>query len=294
MTASARSTIALVTCAEHPALSPDDRLLAAALERHGCRVDAVLWDDPGVRWEAYDAVVVRSTWDYHHRVEAFLGWLDLLERRHVHVFNRIATLRWNVRKTYLRDLERAAIPVTPTVWVPMGSRTTLREAAAAIGAEALVVKPSVSASGYETWRVDRRRVADNERRFARLLAERDLMIQPFLESVITHGELSLVFLAGRYSHAVRKRAKRGDFRVQEEHGGTAAREAVGPDLLRQASRALSLAPDPPLYARVDGVVLDGTLVITELELVEPMLYFGWDEQAAERLAAGLEQLLERT
>jgi len=279
--------IALVTCTQHPGLTADDRLLVPALERLGHPARPALWDDPAERWGAYGAVVIRSTWDYHHRLAEFLAWLDRLERESAPVLNRIPILRWNVAKTYLRDLEAAGVPVTPTVWVPMGSTTTLREAMDAVRSDALVVKPTVSASAFETWRVYRSRSRDEEDRFARLSAVRDLMIQPFLPVIETDGELSFVFVAGEFSHAVRKRPKPGDFRVQEEHGGTAVRERVTPDLVRQAARALAAAPEPPLYARADGVVVGGRLVITELELVEPMLYFGWDPAAAGRLAGGI-------
>jgi len=145
----------------------------------------------------------------------------------------------------------------------------------------------VSASAYQTWLVERAGEAADEERFARLLRERDLMVQPFLPAIATEGELSLVFIAGGFSHAVRKRPKPGDFRVQEEHGGTAEREEISPDLVRQAAQALAAAPEPPLYARVDGVVLDGTLMVMELELVEPMLYFGWSAASPARFVEGL-------
>ena len=240
------ASIALVTCAEHPDLSPDDRLLAAALARRGFRPVPALWDDPDLRWVEHDAVVLRSCWDYHYRADAFRRWLDRLEREGARVYNRLGTVRWNMRKTYLRDLEAAGVPVTGTVWVAAGSASTLREIAHRTGWDTLVVKPTVSASAFETWLVERGGAAADEERFARLLGERDLMVQPFLPAVVAEGELSLVFISGRFSHAVRKRAKAGDFRVQEEHGGTAEREEVAPDLVRQAARALAVAPEPPL------------------------------------------------
>jgi glutathione synthase/RimK-type ligase-like ATP-grasp enzyme len=192
-----------------------------------------------------------------------------------------------VTKSYLRELAAAGVAVTPTVWVPVGSTATLGQLADEIGAEAVVVKPNVSATAFETWRFDRARATDAEAQFARLVRERDLMVQPFLPAIETDGELSLVFLDGAFSHAVRKRPRPGDFRVQEEHGGTAEAAVAGADLVRQAARALAVAPGDPLYARVDGLASDGTFVVTELELVEPMLYFGWDAGAADRMAEAL-------
>ena len=287
------ASVALATCAEHPDLSPDDRLLLPALERRGMAPVAVRWDDPAARWGGFDAVVVRSCWDYHHRLPEFLRWLDALAPAGARVFNPLPTMRWNVTKSYLRDLAAAGVPVTPSVWVPKGSTRTLRELADEIGADTVVVKPNVSASGFETWRFDSARADDGETRFALLRRERDLLVQPFLPAIETDGELSLVFLEGDFSHAVRKRPRPGEFRVQEEHGGTAVAAEVGLDLVRQAARALALAPGDPLYARVDGLVSGGVLVVTELELVEPMLYFGWDRGAADRMATVLARRLAR-
>jgi hypothetical protein len=289
MARAGRTTIALVTCAEYPDLAPDDLPFAAALGRRGLRPTPERWDDPGVRWADHGAVVIRSCWDYHHRAAEFEAWLDRLERSGAAVHNPVPTLRWNLRKTYLRDLEAAGLRVAGTVWAARGSATTLRQIAAATGWTAMVVKPTVSASGWQTWHVEHPGAPDGEQRFARLLAERDLMVQPFLADILTEGETSCVFLAGRFSHAVRKRAKPGEFRVQEEHGGTAERDLPEPALVAEAARALTAAPTPTLYARVDGVETGAGFVITEVELIEPMLYFGWDEEAADRMAAALER-----
>jgi len=282
-----KTSVALATCAEYPDLCDDDRLLIPALDRLGCRAEPALWDDPARRWADYDAVLPRSTWDYHRRLPEFSSWLDRLEHESVPVWNRMPTLRWNLDKRYLRDLEAAGIPVTPTVWVARGSAVTLRALRRTARSDALVVKPAVSASAFETWRTDRSRGNEDEARFARMVALRDLMVQPFLPVFETDGEISHVFIAGAFSHVVRKRPRPGDFRVQEEHGGTAESVEASADLVRQAARALAAAPETTLYARVDGVVLDGALVVTELALVEPRLYFGWQAGAANRFAEGL-------
>ena len=281
-------SVALVTCAEYPGLTPDDVPLAAALARRGLRPLAALWDDPAVRWEEHAAVVLRSCWDYHVRAREFERWLDRLEQVGARVHNPLPTLRWNMRKTYLRDMAAAGVPVAPTVWAPQGSAGTLRAIAEATGWTAMVVKPTVSSTGWETWLAERVGDAEEER-FARQLRERALMVQGFLPRIVTDGELSLVFLAGEYSHAVRKRARPGEFRVQEEHGGMVDREVAPPPIVAQAARALGAAPGTPLYARVDGVVADATLVVTELELLEPKLYFRWDDGAAETMAGEIEK-----
>lgn len=287
MPPSTSPAIALVTCAEFPRLVPDDLPLAAALERLGLRPVPALWDDPAQRWGGYAAVVLRSCWDYHHRAAEFARWLERLEREGARVRNPVTTLRWNFRKTYLRDLEAAGVPITGTVWAEMGSATTLRDVARSTGWSVMVVKPTVSASGWETWLVERAGVAEDEARFADHLRSRDLMIQPFMPGVLSEGEVSMIFLEGRYSHAVRKRPRPGEFRVQEEHGGSVEREEPTATLVGQAADALAVAPPGSLYARVDGLVENGKLIVSELEMIEPKLYFTWHEGAADTMAAAI-------
>src|SRR5260370_40879364 len=135
-----------------------------------------------------------------------------------------------------------------------------------------------------TWRVESARVREQEARFARQVKERDVMVQQFLPAVLSEGELSLVFLAGAFSHAVRKRPATGDFRVQEQFGGTAERAEVEPSRTRQSAAAVAASPGKPLYARVDGVVVEGGLVLMALELGEPTPFFGLDDRAPDRLA----------
>jgi len=230
--------------------------------------------------------VPRSCWDYHQRAPEFERWLDRLERAGARVVNPVPILRWNMRKTYLRDLGARGVPVVSTVWAAKGSDTTLRGIAEARGWAEMVVKPVVSASAHETWRTGRDGAGDEER-FRADLATRDLMVQPFLPGFIEEGELSLVFLAGEYSHAVRKRPKPGDFRVQEEHGGSVGPDVASPDLVRIGALAVAASPGPSAYARVDTVAAGGRHLVTELELIEPALYFGMREGAADRLAAAL-------
>jgi hypothetical protein len=287
MAAAARTTIALATSADFPGLAPDDRPLAEALERRGLRPVPAVWSDPAESWNAHAAVIIRSCWDYHLRFAEFERWLDRLERDAVRVFNGVPTIRWNMRKSYLRDLEAAGVAVAGTYWAPIGSTVTLAEIGVSMGWTTMVVKPTVSSTGWETWLVERAGPAD-EARFRRQIREREMMVQRFLPGILD-GEVSLVFFGGAFSHAVRKRASRGEFRVHEEYGGTVEREEPGAALLRDAARAIAAAPlsEPFLYARVDGVVTSGALTVTELELIEPKLYFGWCEKAADVLAAQL-------
>src|SRR5262245_13625804 len=283
--------VALVTCKKLPELSPDDQVLQAALEREGAVAEGVVWDDAGVDWSAFDVTVVRSTWDYHLRLDDFREWIDARERDGSHVLNRPIVLRWNSEKTYLAELERAGVAIVPTAWVPKGSSLGLRDVSDVSGWSAIVVKPIVSASAHGTWRTRTPFDADAERQFRDELHARSLMVQPLLPEVAEHGELSLMFVGGRFSHAVRKRPRVGDFRVQREHGGSAT--LVQPDgaIIDAAARALASSPAPTLYARVDGCEVAGRFLLMELELLEPSLFFTCAPAAATDFAREILQQL---
>ena len=283
--------IALVTCQKLPDLSPDDRVLQAALGREGAVAAGVVWDDRGVDWSAFDVAVVRSTWDYHLRLDDFRQWIDARERDRSHVLNRPIVLRWNSEKTYLAELERAGVPVVPTAWVPKGSSLGLREVSDVSGWREIVVKPIVSASAHGTWRTRVPFAPDSERRFREELHVRSLMVQPLLPQVAEHGELSLMFIGGRFSHAVRKRPRVGDFRVQREHGGSATLVQPGDAIIDAAARALAASPASTLYARVDGCEVDDTFLLMELELLEPSLFFTVAPAAATDFAREILQQL---
>ena len=276
--------IALVTCSKLPDLSPDDQVLQAALRREGAVAEGVVWDDERVDWAAFDLTVVRSTWDYHLRLDEFRSWIDARERDGCRVRNTPEVLRWNAEKTYLAALEHGGVPVVPTAWVRRGSSPTLREIAADAGWTDVVVKPTISASAHGTWRACAPFDHRAERRFRDELRTRSLMVQPLVSEVAEHGEISLMFISGEFSHAVRKRPRAGDFRVQREHGGSAMLVEPADDLITAAARTLASSPAPTLYARVDGCEVEGRFLLMELELLEPSLFFTCAPNAAVEFA----------
>jgi glutathione synthase/RimK-type ligase-like ATP-grasp enzyme len=284
-------TIGLATCAELPDLNEDDRLLADELRARGARVHAVVWNDPAVAWDRFDAVLVRSCWDYHLLLPSFLEWLAVLESEAVTLWNPPALLRSNARKTYLRDLERAGVAIVPTTFLERGSRVGLAALLAERGWTQAVVKPAVSASAHRTELVSAATAAAAQPAFDALLADGDVLVQRFMPEVSTRGEWSLIFIDGAFSHAALKRPAPGDFRVQAELGGSVSREQPPPPLLRQAQRLLQEVPPAWLFARVDGLDLAGRFTLMELELIEPFLFLADAPGAAARLA---EALLRRT
>jgi glutathione synthase/RimK-type ligase-like ATP-grasp enzyme len=278
--------IAFVTWSGLPALSADDQLAAAELETRGATVARTVWDDPAVDWAGFDAVVVRSTWDYHHRPAQFLEWIALLESAGVRVWNPPSLLRWNLDKRYLAELSRRGVAVVPTVTVPRGSDATLADVLVEAGWSQVVVKPAVSASAHETWRTSHQSAGGDASRFARLVRTGDVLVQPYL-SAVEAGEWSLCFIGGRFSHAVLKRPRAGEFRVQYELGGEVLALPPPAALIEQAEAIVDLLREPWLYARVDACDIDGALVLMELELIEPTLFFHADPAAPERFAEAL-------
>jgi len=296
--------IALATHDGKTEPTADDRLLVAALSRRaGIRAEAVSWDSPAADWGRYDAVLIRSTWDYHLRPAAFLAWADRVEASGTTLWNPASVVRWNADKRYLRRLDRAGVPVVPTEWISRGTQEAdLGGLLRARGWQRAVVKPSVAASAYRAWVAEVDASEISQAPLAALLAEADALVQPFLPEVQQEGEWSFVFFAddeGRpsFSHAVVKRPAQGDFRVQTELGGTVAAAGVTAAVLQQVEEVASvlarLAPGPLLYARIDGVVSGGfhappgAFLLMEAELIEPVLFLGHAEHAADRFADAL-------
>lgn len=293
-------TIAVATYQATPEATEDDRLALDLLQRQSdVTIEAVPWDAPDVDWGRYEAVLIRSTWNYHHHPDAFLAWADDVEAAGSVLWNPASVVRWNADKRYLRDLEQAGVPIVPTAWIPQGAATDLSVILRDRGWPRAVVKPSVSATAFRTWITSVEEAEDHQSSLEVLLTEADAMIQPFLSQVQDEGEWSFVFFADQdgllsFSHAVVKRPVAGDFRVQDQFGGSVAPADPSPSLLRQveavAEAVARIAPGPLLYARIDGVVSNGsqaakdTFLLMELELIEPDVFLRYGDRAPERFA----------
>jgi hypothetical protein len=265
--------VALVTSAALPQGDVDDHVLAEALTRIGLSTAFVCWDDPDARWPAAGIAVIRSTWDYHERVDAFLGWADYVGSVTT-LCNDPATVRWNSHKGYLLDLAGVGVDIVPTRLVRAGERAEL-------GPGPHVVKPAVSAGAERTVRFATQ--ADLER----LTAAGDALVQPYLAEIEDRGEISIVCIDGQPTHAVRKVPASGDFRTQEEHGAAVSAVALDDRHRALATAALGAVSPVPLYARVDAVDRDCGLQLMELELIEPSLWLRQHPPAADVLAAAI-------
>jgi glutathione synthase/RimK-type ligase-like ATP-grasp enzyme len=273
--------IAIATCANHDRDMVDDELLREALVERGCEARAVAWDEPGVDWNDFDLCLIRSTWDYHDKHREFLGWARQVEAAAA-LQNPAGLIAWNSKKTYLRELAERGVPTVPTVWVGRDSRLELERILAGTGWVEAVVKPVVDLGARN---LHRARADEDSAALETVLRRGDAMVQPFLPSLEVQGELSLIYVEGRFTHAVRKRPAPGDFRVQSIWGGTVSREEPNGAAMELAERALAEFKEAPLYARVDLVDdSDGEPCLIELELIEPNLYLTHNPPAAAALA----------
>jgi hypothetical protein len=268
----------------------DDEHAYEPLRALGWSVEAVPWNRPQVAWEAYDLIVIRSTWDYHHDLEGFIAVLAEIEQRGVQLQNPLPLVRWNLHKTYLRDLAARGVNTVPTVWRERLAGGELEGLFDEVASAEAVIKPVVGANAEGAYRLDRRTLRQRAGEVETYYADRALLAQPFVRAVLDEGEYSLFYFNGEHSHAILKTPKPDDFRVQEEHGGTI--RAVNAEAgLRAAGRTVLAALDAaPLYLRADFVRAGdgGSFQLMELELVEPSLYLRMDPQAPGRFARALD------
>lgn len=260
--------VGLATWEGLPDLTPEDRLLAGELSICGVTVVPLVWSDPRSERQGCDAVVLRSTWDYHRRREEFLAWTERIARRS-HLFNPAHVVRWNSHKSYLKDLERAQVPIVPT-WMG-GDPAEALVAARSSRWKEVVLKPAVSADGFRTYRVDALEEDRFRASFQEVRAHSEVLMQPYMRQTEDAGERSLVFFAGEFSHAFLKPPL-----LASDHRKAVARLGTPVAASRQersiARRALAASPGPQLYARVD-LVQDtrGLPRVMEVELIEPAL-----------------------
>lgn len=271
----------------------EDRILGEALGEQGIDARRVDWACPRTDWSTFDAALIRTPWNYFERLDGFRRWLDEVSAATT-LLNPRELVLWNLHKGYLGELGRAGVPVVDSVLLPRGSgELGLAGLMAERGWDRAVVKPAVSAGAWETYRVEADAAEEVEARMTSVGAQVDLILQPFVPSIVTRGEVSLMIMDGELTHAVRKVAAPGDFRVQDDHGGTV--HAHGPTGAETEVALGALAALPhgvPLYARVDLVTDEGGEPrVMEVELIEPELWLRFEPRAAQPLARGLRSLI---
>lgn len=284
--------VALVTCEAFPHLYEDDLLLVAALDEIGIDSRAAIWSDVSIDWLAFDALVIRSPWDYFERLQEFRAWLDARIASGVRMCNAGEILDWNFDKRYLQDLAAAGVSLVPTIVVARGESADVVALASARGWDEIVVKPTISGAAYRTHRFWLDNADAYRDEIAETLLDRGLLIQPFLPEILSAGELSLMFFDGIFSHAICKRPRQGDYRVQFQFGGTSETVAVREEWIQAARACIAAAPALPVYARVDGVIRDGSFLLMELEVFEPLMFLARAPEAPSRFARAIQRRLD--
>jgi glutathione synthase/RimK-type ligase-like ATP-grasp enzyme len=284
--------VLLVTCAAMPGLHDDDRYLLNALRERGVRAEPAVWEDPYREWSTARMCVVRSAWDYSYRRDQFVAWAESVQRV-TQLWNSASVVRWNTHKHYLCDLADAGVPVVPTVVLRARSEVVLETELSERGWTDAVLKAAVAQTGRYAMRISAGHVAAGQEHLDRILPHEDMLLQPLLPSVGRRGEISIVFVAGEFTHAVRKLGTADQFMVHHDYGGTVTPGRPSRTELELAHRAIEHVREPLLYARVDVVADErGRPVIMEFELVEPELFFRYSEAAVTRLVAAIERKLK--
>ncbi len=268
----------------------DSTLLNFLLDK-GLNIEHTIWNDSLIDWSKYDLAVLKSPWDYHELFADFNLWLDKLEAMRVKLANPYSIIRWNSDKHYLQDITSAGLSVIPSLFLEKETKPELTEYFSMLHTSKIIVKPCVSASAKNTWIVTPDNTSERQVELHSFLREDSFLVQPFMEEIL-NGEISFIFLGGRYSHSVLKLPKPGDFRVQHFHGGTIQNYEAASEYIEAAQKFISQFAHGCLYARVDGVLINGIFQLMELELIEPYLFLGLHPEGYQRYYEALLHVMD--
>lgn len=262
----------------------EDKLLSASLEKHGLTVTRINWDDPDFNWAETRCVLFRTPWDYFNRYDEFAPWLECAGKI-TKFINPIEVINWNIDKHYMLDLEKAGINIPQTVFIEPGDTRTLGEITKELKWDEFILKPAISGGAWHTYRMNRNNISEHESIFKELIKDRSLLVQEYQKSILSDGEVSYMVIGGKFTHAVLKKGKGGDFRVQENFGGTVHDHLPAAEEIEFAQKVVDKAKPGIVYARVD-VMRDNNnnLTLGELEVFEPALWLRKYPPAAELLA----------
>ncbi|KAA9346089.1 ATP-grasp domain-containing protein [Adhaeribacter soli] len=273
--------------------SLEDNRLHQFLLSKDLEVNFEIWDDPDVNWKKYDAILLKSPWDYFDHIQEFNRWLDKLESQHLRVLNPIKTVRWNSDKRYLLDLEKSGFPIVPTRILETPDDLNIYELYEKWQTETIIIKPVISGGAKNTFSISKAEAATIEPKIKFLLAKEAFLAQPFVPEIQTEGEWSLIFFNGRFSHCVLKVPKSGDFRVQHYFGGAIIPSDPPETVLKTAQKLVQEFANDCLYARVDGVKVKDEFQLMELELIEPLLYLQQHQELYENYYQALMEMLSQ-
>lgn len=270
----------------------EDNLLKAALERLGYSVHRTNWDDADFDWTSTSYIFFRTTWDYFDRYEEFAPWLEDVCTK-TKLINPKELIYWSLDKHYLNDLDQAGVRIPNTVFVEPKDTRSLSEVIDSLDWREFILKPAISGAARHTYRFTKEEASKHEAIFSELIAKESMLIQEFQTQILTKGEVAFMVFGGKFSHAVLKKAKAGDFRVQDDFGGTIEIYHPNEEEIAFVEKAFAACNPIPIYARIDVIWdNDDELCIGEIELIEPELWFRMDEQSADRCAIATKSYIE--
>jgi glutathione synthase/RimK-type ligase-like ATP-grasp enzyme len=283
--------IGLLTCEKLPELTLADQQLIPELAKHNIIAKAVIWSDKTINWNDFDYLIFRNTWDYFEKETEFNLWLDQIEKLGIKTLNAIEIIKQNKHKFYLREMEKEGILILPTIFIDKNENLNLAEITPKHWKKA-VIKPAFSAGSYLTTVFDTSDIEKTNDEYTKIAQEKELLLQEFMPEIQTLGETSFIFFNKKFSHAVNKKPVDGDFRVQSQFGGEYTLIQPNQELIDKAQKVVNTFDDKLLYARVDGIVIDGELHLMEIECIEPDLYFDISEGTLERFVASIVELIQ--
>ena len=269
----------------------EEQLLKSALENQGLTVDITYWNNPSYDWSKTRSLVFRTIWDYFERFDEFLLWLEEV-RHQTQLINSYDLVKWNIDKHYLKELSEKGIQIVPTYFAQKNSQRNLAEIIESQQWNDVVIKPAISASAYKTFKILEETVNSNEKLFKDLLNQRDMLVQPFINTIEKFGEASLMVIDGKFTHAILKKAKPGDFRVQDDFGGTVHDYVPTKKEIEFAEMVIEKCKAKPLYGRVD-IIWDNekNVYLSELEIIEPELWLRNYPKSAQSIAEAVKIIL---
>ncbi len=271
-----------------------DHLLFEPLKELGWQAEEVSWRKNDVDWNHFDAVIIRSPWDYQKDPKAFLEVLSEIEQSNALLENSLEIVKWNIDKTYLRDLESHGVEIVPSRWHKTFNADLFPAIFSDLKSEEIVVKPTISAGADDTFRIHKSNYDIFFDDLKSIFKKRPFLVQPFMENITAEGEFSVFFFGDTYSHTILKTPKTNDFRVQEEHGGRLTLVEPEDDLLNVARTMRDMIEPEPLYTRADYVRTDNdSFALMELELIEPSLYFNMDPESPKRFAKAFDKWMKK-
>jgi len=262
----------------------EDALIQNALGLQGLRVLRLSWDDKDFDWSSTAYILFRSTWDYFNRFDEFSKWLTKVSKLTT-LLNSEEIILWNIDKHYLLDLKNNGIHIPKTYFIEKGSSDTLKDLHLNLKWTETILKPCVSGAARHTYKLNLETLNAHESIFKTLIKKESMMLQPFQNNIVEKGEISMMVFNGIFTHAVLKKAKKGDFRVQDDFGGSVHQYTPSKSEIDFVVKTVKACKELPIYARVD-IFTDnnGELALSELELIEPELWFRLHPEAAHILA----------